>query len=226
MSPNKEKFEEEMSKQFKIEDYVDFSDYRLYVDFSKKGKVLDIGFRFGHETIYFARNGFQVVAVDIEDTARVNLNNRIDELNLCNKPSIEYRIGNILEIDFNKSQFSTILANNIIHFFNKEDCYKLFKIIDELLEVDGMIFIIAHHKNHPNNHPKQKFFKQFFDKESLLSYFDEDKYKVLKYSCIENIIPIKWKEMQEMAEKKSRVRFKKSNIKYINQIMLIIQKIK
>ena len=209
------KFFKNMSnKQQQNNNTLDFSIYKYYEDNHKKNRVLDIGFGSGDETIYYAQKGYKVLAIDLDEKLKTNLLNKITSKNQQNqldeslKSNIEFGIGDCLEMDFGSEQFSVILLNNLIHFFDEKECDILFNKILKILEVGGVCYVLAHHKNHPQHYSQYEdlkqnqhsHFRQFFDKDSLLTYIrngienktngtkntNERQYKILRYEYIEN----------------------------------------
>lgn len=202
-------------------DFTDTTDFYYFsYGINENSRVLDIGFGEGIETVYFAKRGFKVLAIDSDVSVKNCLLKNIEKFNLCDSSLIDFYIKDVFEVDFKQELFSTIVVYNVIHFLNDEKCFELFKIIDDVLEVNGQCYIKAHHEDHPENKESNDYFKQFFTKARLMKFIDTSKYEILRYSFTENLLnePVKNNKIAQ----KYQLKFPSLNE---SQIELIIRKI-
>lgn len=171
------------SKLYNYDLLLDFSEYGYYIEDHPKNRVLDIGFGIGQSVIYFAKKQFNVLAVDKHQYRKEILIESIEKNKLCDKNLIEFMMDDFFNIDFKNEKFSVIIATNIIHFFDENECKLFFDKINELLEINGVLYLLAHHLDHPDNH--KAYFKQFFDRDTINSYLKSENYQTLKYSYSE-----------------------------------------
>ena len=84
---------------------------------NKQPKVLDLGCGIGRHAIVFAKEGFDVTALDSSEQALEELENKVNNLNL----DIETIEGNYLESIFKPNSFDIIMSYNVIYHGFRED---------------------------------------------------------------------------------------------------------
>ena len=173
----------------KIEPY-----YLLEKFYSKipQGKILDIGCGPGNNSIFLARQNFEVLAIDINQEYIEKLSN------LAEKESINLTAKRENIINFNFDEFySSILAINCLQFLKKSERDAIIKKIKTSLKKGGLVFISAFtiqdnsyknlsEKNQPTEKntfcsKKPEGYWNFFNLGELKSYFEKE-YKILQYN--------------------------------------------
>jgi cyclopropane fatty-acyl-phospholipid synthase-like methyltransferase len=99
--------------------------------------LLDLGCGDGKDTLFFAKNGFKVTAIDFSKTAIDHLKGRINQEKI---EDITPLIMNLEELDFNK-KFDVIYANLTLQYFNDEITTKIFNDLHNLLNKGGFLFV-------------------------------------------------------------------------------------
>jgi SAM-dependent methyltransferase len=103
-------------------------------------RVLDIGCGAGRDSIFFAKNGFEVIAVDISEVGLQNLRFEAEIQGVGDK--ITTICGNIQNIDL-PGEFDIIFSNYCFHFFKPKDRYAIIKKIQRHTKAGGINYILA-----------------------------------------------------------------------------------
>ena len=110
--------------------------------------------------------------------------------------NIEFREGNILQIEYPDEKFDVVVAANVIHLLNEP--YKALAELDRVCRTGGKIII----PTYMNKNDKGKIsgfantvgkagadFKRQFTYDSYMKFFKEAGYKNVKYYLVEGKIP-------------------------------------
>ena len=181
----------------KLEDDIWIKDYKKY--FSGKGICLDLGCGIGQYSKELMSYGYQVVSVDISDTAL----EKVKEFN-----------SNIIKIDmqeklpFLDNTFSLVFANLSIHYFSDKDTRKLMDEIKRVLRQDGLFIgsvngIQGYEKIKDTAIEIEKHY--WFNKNKYIRLFDEE--DLTKYLNIFKILKIEEKETTRFGHKKNYIVF-------------------
>jgi ubiquinone/menaquinone biosynthesis C-methylase UbiE len=75
-------------------------------------RVLDLGAGAGRHTLVLARAGFQVVALDVSETALTTLDRRVREKELRNVIALKHEMN---ALPFTDGYFDAVLSTNVLH---------------------------------------------------------------------------------------------------------------
>lgn len=114
----------------------------------------------------------------------------------CAYANVEFREGNILQIEYPNEQFDVVVAANVIHLLDEP--YKALAELDRVCRTGGKI-IIPTYMNKDHKGKTSSFantvgkagadFKRQFTYDTYKEFFKEAGYKKVKYSLIEGKIP-------------------------------------
>lgn len=105
-----------------------------------KGKkhrtLLDLGCGDGKDSIYFAKKGFAVTAVDFSKSALEKLK---DKAKIAGNLPIKTIQKDILNLNFKPNTFDVIYANLSLHYWNEKTSEKIFKKLHRILKPKGLL---------------------------------------------------------------------------------------
>jgi len=150
------------------------------LNYAKKGVALDIGAGEGRNSIFLAKNGFEVEAID-----------KVAEgLKKCSKLSAEKNLPiktqkvNVTDFKFEENKYSLIISVASIDFLKLSEIEKIIVKIKKSLKEGGILYLFVFSIKDPafvrcreklemteeNTFylPKYKTFRHFFKKENLL----------------------------------------------------------
>lgn len=113
--------------------------------YKKSGNVLDIGAGEGKNSIFLAKNGFNVTAVDVSKEAI----KKLKEFALKENVKINILMEDIINFDF-KEKYDIIISTAMLHFLRKEDIDKVIKSIKENTKEEGLNAITVFTEENPN----------------------------------------------------------------------------
>ena len=93
---------------------------KLSLDLSQKGRVLDLGFGDGRNTIFLCEQGYHVYGVEISKEIVALVNERIEELGL----SANLKVGDNTNIPFDKDFFDVILACHVSYYCKENESFQ------------------------------------------------------------------------------------------------------
>lgn len=103
-----------------------------YWEHLKKGKALDIGFGLGNDSLFLSKKGFEVLGIDISETARQKAEKNISNIN----QNIQFKTGDIELHLFGILQYDTILMN-----YYRPHNNRLYQEIIKSLKFGGTLMI-------------------------------------------------------------------------------------
>lgn len=112
------------------------------IDKLKVGKILFGAEGEGRNGIYAAKNGWNVNAFDISEEGK----NKALKLAKENNVSVNYKVGQLPELDFENDQFDVIAL--ICAHFPSNIKSEYHKILNKKLKRDGILIFEAFGKNH------------------------------------------------------------------------------
>lgn len=142
----------------------------------KKAKILELAAGEGKDSIYLAKKGFQVTAVDISKEAISRL-----EIN-AKKAHVEDNIrliqSNLLDFE-STEKFDVVIIISALHIFNKEEIKKVFEKINSLTKDNGYNIIQTMNVDDPK-YSRENDDYYFFEKGELLNCYGA--WKIIFYS--------------------------------------------
>lgn len=152
----------------------------VWQTFTSGCNVLDLGCGQGRDSIFLAKNGFKVTAVDKSEVAINQLFIKKDEFNLENFNLV---CGDITSFKLSQDEYQVVICRNVLNFLNKEAALVVIEGIKENVKVGGYVIIEVFTKDDPSFSGKSKF-ASYFDEQELLNIFFD--YKKIYY--LENTI--------------------------------------
>lgn len=122
----------------------------------KKGRCLDLGCGFGADAFWFAQAGWQVEAIDSEDTLKFHHAN------------INFIQQDLKNIDFDKfGKYDFIMACFVLHFLKPKYSFSMAKKLINMLNSKGILYI--------------KTFEEFFTSDWQELFKTARVYKYIQY---------------------------------------------
>lgn len=103
----------------------------------QKQSFLDLGCGLGRHTILFAKNGFDVLAFDISETAIEHTSEWAKNENL----NIDIKQGDMLNIPFDNESIDCILCMNVISHTDTKGMYKIADELKRVLKSNGECYL-------------------------------------------------------------------------------------
>lgn len=98
----------------------------------KKGKALDIGYGLGHDALFLSKKGFEVIGIDISETAKQKAEKNISSA----EQNVQFKTGDIELHLFGLLQYDTILMN-----YYRPHNNRLYQEIIKSLKFGGTLLI-------------------------------------------------------------------------------------
>jgi len=119
--------------------------YYLLNRWKTKGKssFLDLGCGLGRHTVLFAKNGFEVDALDISENAIERAKKWAEDENL----SVKFAIGDMIDLPYSDSSFDCILCRNVMSHTNTAGIKKIISEFKRILKTDGECYLTLSSKN-------------------------------------------------------------------------------
>lgn len=115
-----------------------------YCEMDGPRQMLDLACGHGRHALAFAQRNHRVVGIDMNEPFIALAKAEAARQQVA----VDFRIGNILEIDFS-NQFDVVtLLFNTLGFFNEGDCRQLFEKISDALKPGGRAFIDTKNRDH------------------------------------------------------------------------------
>lgn len=127
--------------------------------FPKTGKVLELGAGQAQDGCFFASEGYEVTATDIEDKAL-----ELAEQKATNKSvRIELKKVDLRdELPFESESFDVVYAHLSLHYFDKETTLRLFGEIQRVLKKGGVFAFFVNSVNDPEYNTGEEIESDYF----------------------------------------------------------------
>ncbi|WMJ22141.1 class I SAM-dependent methyltransferase [Paludicola sp. MB14-C6] len=99
--------------------------------------VLDLGCGLGRHSIYFAKQGFQVSAIDLSEYGLSHLNEWAKKENL----PIETTVGDILKLPYEDNTFDCIFSFHVVSHTDSKGILQIMSEIKRVLKPGGEVFL-------------------------------------------------------------------------------------
>jgi ubiquinone/menaquinone biosynthesis C-methylase UbiE len=101
----------------------------------KVKRVLDLGCGVGRNSIYLAKEGFDIVGVDVSKSALKLANKWAEEERLSN---VTFTLGTMVSIPFDDCHFDAVVSISVIHHGIKKDILTTITEINRILKKKGI----------------------------------------------------------------------------------------
>lgn len=118
-----------------------------YIEEHEPGQALDIGCGTGTNAVTLAEHGWEVLAVDYIPRAIRIARRKARKAGVSDE--VEFRVGDILELDSDQGPFDLILDIGCFHVFAGEDVQRYATLVNDLLADGGTLLLYAHIKEKP-----------------------------------------------------------------------------
>lgn len=138
-------------------------------------KVLDLGCGTGRHCIYLAKNGFEVVGLDVSESALRMANSWVRKEGLTNAVFMR---GAMTNIPFDNRRFDAVISVSVIHHAVKEDIVKTIDEVYRTLKKNGIFLANIASVNDPRYGSGQKVEDGTF---RILEAFEEKHFEELHH---------------------------------------------
>ena len=156
---------------------------KRYLNLIPGKEVLDLGIGQGKNSIPLTELGFNVTGVDYSTKCLEICKNNCNKLNLIH--------SDIRTFNIEQGKYDLIHSRFVLHFFHKDDSYKIIKNIKNAIKVSGIVYIYVFLLNDPklqrcinladfdnleNNifhHKTSDTYISFFAKDEILDLFKD-----------------------------------------------------
>lgn len=137
------------------------------------GRILDIGSGPGHDTEYFAKNGFKVVGIDFSS--------KMIEFSKKNRKGGAFKRMNMLDLkkNFSKDYFNGIWMSSSLTHLKNSDIINVLKQAREIIKPRGVIVVIVKKRLKRKLKNREIIFRQFYKKE-IINLLKQSKLSIVR----------------------------------------------
>ncbi len=128
MNYYKKNAKEYIKKTFDVDMSSSYKEFLSYIP--KGGKILDVGFGSGRDSLYFKKNGYDVLGIDVVD----------EFIEHGKELALNVKKEDILSITY-KDEFDGIYCSASLLHLNREELILALKKIKDALKKDGVIYL-------------------------------------------------------------------------------------
>lgn len=152
-----------------IEEFINLLDAKSY--------ILDLGCGPGHHSKIFVENGFKVTGIDLS-SEMVKLAKKVE-------PNAEFKVMDIIDLDFAPDIFDAVWASASLIHFKKKEISKALHNIRKVLKPKGLFYIsmkmgTGEKETIDNRYGGIKKFHSFYDKSEIISILMKSDFDILK----------------------------------------------
>lgn len=105
----------------------------------KRGmRLLDLGCGYGEDSLYFARKGMRVTAMDFSKTGTRHLQKEAQRLDY----DMDVRCNDLSKkLPFKNNSFDAVYAHLSLHYFDDHKTQKIFEEVKRILKPGGVFFV-------------------------------------------------------------------------------------
>lgn len=128
--------------------------------FPKPGKILELGAGLGQDTIFFAKNSYDVVSTDLEiSSLATNIANQIEDIR--NKIKVQQLDLNEL-LPYEDDSFDVVYSHLSLHYFDKDTTSRIINEIERVLKPGGIFAFLCNSTSDPEYKTGIQMEKDFF----------------------------------------------------------------
>jgi cyclopropane fatty-acyl-phospholipid synthase-like methyltransferase len=120
-----------------------------FLERTPPGKALDLGCGTGTNAITLAEHGWQVVGIDFVPRAIRKARRKARRAGVEDR--VEFRVGNVLELDEVEGPFDLILDIGCFHGFSNGEVRRYAKNVQDLAAFKGTLLLYTHLKTDPDD---------------------------------------------------------------------------
>jgi ubiquinone/menaquinone biosynthesis C-methylase UbiE len=99
-------------------------------------KILDLGAGLGRHSIFFAKQGFNVSAIDLSDYGMNYLKQWAEKENL----NIDIKLGDMISLPYSDNSFDCVFANHVISHTDTKGAKQVINEISRVLKQGGEVY--------------------------------------------------------------------------------------
>lgn len=110
-------------------------------------QAIDLGAGAGRDTVFLARKGFQVTAVDLSDRGLLRVKERAEDAGV--QAQVQTRVSDVREYDFPVGKVDAVIATTVLDHIPDCDAVPLFAKMAKSLSSSGWMYVEVHSTEDP-----------------------------------------------------------------------------
>ena len=153
----------ELHSNYKEQDWIEkpslFAETAIQY-FPKSGTVLELGAGHGQDSIFFAKQDYDVVSTDIETSSlELNFSKQSEE---CREKIRVMRVDLKEKLPYEKNSFDIVYAHLSLHYFDQETTFEIINGIERILKPGGVFAFLTNSINDPEYNTGTFLAEDFF----------------------------------------------------------------